>query len=138
MVARQLPKLKTRVRFPSPAPEIEPTKVSVIFLGRGDGREPGKEGSKPSRFHKCNVVKSLRVARRHKVLRDSLRPHQICYYMLFYLTFRIFRVIITLQIPKIAISTHPDAACIGTSSGEFSLLTAVFFVGKSHKKQKRI
>jgi len=34
-------------------------------LACGDGREPDKEGSKPSRFHKCNAVKSSRVTRRH-------------------------------------------------------------------------
>ena len=33
MVARQLPKLKTRVRFPSPAPKIQPTLVVGFIFG---------------------------------------------------------------------------------------------------------
>ena len=64
------------------------------------------------------------------------RTANVQYKSQFYLTFAKIRVIIALQIPKIAIITNPDAVCIGTSSGEFSLLTMVFFVGKSHKKQK--
>ena len=39
--------------------------VLIMFLDCGVGREPDKEGSKPSRFHKRNAVKSSRVARRH-------------------------------------------------------------------------
>ena len=52
MVARQLPKLKTRVRFPSPAPKkIKPTLCWRLFFGFvGDGIEPDTEGSERSAF----------------------------------------------------------------------------------------
>ena len=39
MVARQLPKLKTRVRFPSPAPKIQPTLVVGFIFGDAASEE---------------------------------------------------------------------------------------------------
>ena len=48
MVARQLPKLKTRVRFPSPAPRIQPAVCRFNYWQCGDGIEPDQEGSEQS------------------------------------------------------------------------------------------
>ena len=76
MVARQLPKLKTRVRFPSPAPEIQPVLYRFNLWHVAAEENPVKRVRNQVDFHKCNAVKSLRVARRHNVSRDSFRPHQ--------------------------------------------------------------
>ena len=45
MAARQLPKLKTRVRFPSHAPRIQPALCRFNYWLCGVGREPDQEGS---------------------------------------------------------------------------------------------
>ena len=48
MVARQLPKLKTRVRFPSPAPEIQPTLVVGFIFGLRRWKRTRQKGSEQS------------------------------------------------------------------------------------------
>ena len=114
--------------LPSPQSKNQIGTRPIKFLVRAKGIEPSSsawEADVLPLYHarNCEVILYYTVL----IVQNNL---------LFYLTLRIFRVIIALQIPKIAITNYPDAVCIGTSSGEFSLLTVVFFVGKSHKKQK--
>ncbi len=73
MAARQLPKLKTRVRFPSPAPKINRRKRRFCFWIVGDGIEPDKaasaaQGSERSGVCSPHAVKGAR--RNHQEPRD--------------------------------------------------------------------
>lgn len=73
MAARQLPKLKTRVRFPSPAPKINRRNRRFCFWIVGDGIEPDKaasaaQGSERSGVFSPHAVKGAR--RNHQEPRD--------------------------------------------------------------------
>ena len=73
MAARQLPKLKTRVRFPSPAPKINRRNRRFCFWIVGDGIEPDKaasaaQGSERSGVGSPHAVKGAR--RNHQEPRD--------------------------------------------------------------------
>ena len=82
MVARQLPKLKTRVRFPSPAPRIQPVLYRFNYWLCSVGIEPDQEGSgrqlTRTSVYEVRVLRSERdpwSENEHGNI-HSLRPHQ--------------------------------------------------------------
>ncbi len=82
MEARQLPKLETRGRCPSPAPKIQPTLVVGFIFGlrrwkrtrqKGSGRQLTRTSI--AQFESY-VAKGAHRATANMGIRHSLRPHQ--------------------------------------------------------------
>lgn len=82
MVERKLPKLKTRVQFPSLAPRKKPSEKGRFFYGReGSGREPEQRVRSRS-VSAVDVLRTVRALRGRGVIAEhslhSLQEYAIC------------------------------------------------------------